>query len=330
MPIVPKTRPKYVLIKVTKILINIVNGENFLIEAATSVKLARNAGMSSSVPVLLSGLEPQRAEPQIPGEKGPEIAPASVARARGDAPFLTRKLGHYVKLDRAERDAIAKALSLDVRQVRRRTILLARGAIPTKLAIMLDGWACRYKVAANGRRQIVAFYLPGDVCDFSIFMAPEIDSTIELIDRARVAGLSRGQLATLSRSQPRVVRALWRDAQSAASIQREWLVSIAQRSAIERTAHLLSEFMTRLDAVGLVEPSGECALPITQADFGDACGLTAEHTNRCLRELRSAGIATWRNGILAVPDRARLAGVCHFDPAYLQLKPLADDRVLMF
>ncbi len=277
--------------------------------------------MGVHVPALLSSLEPQ------PAHRQAIRSIADPAPSRVDAgPLLARKLAHYVKLGRGERESIAKALSLDVRQVRRRTILIARGAVPTKLAIMLDGWACRYKVAPNGRRQIVAFYLPGDVCDFSIFMAPEIDSTIELVDRACVAGLSRGQLATLSRNQPRVVRALWRDAQSAASIQREWMVNIAQRSACERTAHLLSEIVARLAAVGLVDDAGCCDLPINQADFGDACGMTSEHTNRCLRELRDAGLAIWKNGRLSVPDRARLAVLSRFDPAYLQLRPLRDDE----
>lgn len=245
-----------------------------------------------------------------------------------ETPLLTRKLSHFLELNRAEREALAKALSLDVRRVQRRVTLLEQGETPTKLAIMLRGWACRFKIAPNGRRQIVAFYLPGDVCDFAIFMAPELDSTIELIDGAEVASLSRGQLALLSHSHPHVVRGLWRDAQSAASIQREWMVSIAQRSALERTAHLLSEIVARLDAVGLVDGDGCCALPITQADFGDACGMTAEHANRCLRELRDAGLAIWKDGRLAVPDRTRLAVVSGFDPAYLQLRPLKDDEAL--
>lgn len=245
-----------------------------------------------------------------------------------EQPLLARKLSYYLSLSRAEREVLAKALSLDVRRVQRRAILLECGAVPTKLAIMRAGWACRYKVARNGRRQVVAFYLPGDICDFSIFMAPEIDSTIELIDGAEVAGLSRGQLAALSRAQPRIVRAFWRDAQSAASIQREWMVNIAQRGACERTAHLLSEIVARLDSVGLFDADGCCDLPITQADFGDACGMTAEHTNRCLRELRDAGLAMWKNGRLSVPDPARLAALAGFDPAYLQLRPLHDDEAV--
>jgi CRP-like cAMP-binding protein len=314
-----------------------VNGE-------TSAAAKRNGRMASPVSLIspasfvpLDLAQPKGFVPARDGHLGPagerdsvfEETPFGPTLDRAPAwkpPLLARKLSYYVELNRSERDVLAKALSLDVRRVRRRTILLKRGESATKLSVMLGGWACRYKVAPGGRRQVVAFYLPGDVCDFSIFMAPELDSTIELIDGAEIAGLPRGRLAALSRGQPRIVRALWRDAQSASSIQREWMVNIAQRSAIERTAHLLSEFVARLDAVGLYDAHGCCDLPITQADFGDACGMTAEHANRCLRELRDRGVAAWKNGRLSVPDRARLDSYSGFDPAYLQLKPLKEEE----
>jgi CRP-like cAMP-binding protein len=293
-----------------------------MVNDETRTRTKRSGRMSSPV----SAISPAAAAPFFDRPAGGERQ--GVKLDGQDAPLLVRKLAHYVALNRIERDALAKALSLDVRRVQRRTVLYQRGETATKLAVMLAGWACRYKVAPGGRRQVVAFYLPGDVCDFSIFMAPELDSTIELIDGAEIAGLSRGQLAFLSRSQPRIVRGLWRDAQSAASIQREWMVNIAQRSAIERTAHLLSEFVERLDAVGLVDAQGCCDLPITQTDFGDACGMTAEHANRCLRELRDAGLAAWRGGRLVVPDRARLSRVSGFSADYLQLKPLPDETAM--
>lgn len=239
--------------------------------------------------------------------------------------FLTRKLQHHLALSRAERDVLAKALSIDVRMVQRRTILLEEGAVATKLAVMLDGWACRHKTLANGRRQVVAFYLPGDVCDFSIFMAPELDSTIELIDGARVAGISRAALGLLSRSQPRITRGLWWESQAAAAIQREWMVNIGQRNARERVAHLMCEIITRLDAVGLADDL-QCDLPLTQADFGEACGMTAVHTNRTLRELRDEGLAAWRSGRLTIQDWNGLKALAGFDGTYLQLRPAHHDE----
>lgn len=255
-----------------------------------------------------------------------ELIRPSITFEESDHPeiLLARKLRHHLPLSRTECDVLAKALSLDIRHVQRRTIMIEQGAIPTKLGIMLDGWACRYKTIGNGRRQVLAFYLPGDVCDFNILMAPQLDSTIELIDGARVAGLSRAALGLLSRNQPRITRGLWWESQAAASVQREWMVNIGLRNARERIAHLMCEIVTRLDAVGLVSELS-CDLPLTQADLGDACAMTAAHTNRSLRELRDAGLAVWRGGRLTVHDWDGLAALADFDPAYLQLREFARD-----
>lgn len=238
-------------------------------------------------------------------------------------PLLARKLDYHQPLSRPEREVLAKALSLDVRTVQRRTILLEQGVAATKLAIMLEGWACRQKTLPDGRRQIVAFYLPGDVCDFGVLMASAIDSTIELLPGARVAGISRDALGMLNRGQPRITRGLWWESQAAAAIQREWMINIGQRGARARIAHLLCEIVTRLDAVGLLK-DGRCALPITQADLGEACAMTTAHTNRTLRQLRDEGLITLRNECLEVHDMTTLATIAGFSSAYLQLTSPGD------
>ncbi|WP_182466739.1 Crp/Fnr family transcriptional regulator [Sphingomonas gilva] len=254
------------------------------------------------------------------------VAPHS-GHAHAPDPLLARKLDYHQPLSRLERDVLAKALSLDVRTVQQRTILLEQGAAATKLAVMLDGWACRQKTLPDGRRQIVAFYLPGDVCDFSVLMAPAIDSTIELLPGARVAGISRDALGMLNRSQPRITRGLWWESQAAAAIQREWMINIGQRGARARIAHLICEIVTRLDAVGLMK-HGRCALPITQADLGDACAMTTAHTNRTLRQLRDEKLISWRDNVLEVPDREALSAAAAFSAAYLQLSGAEEGALL--
>ena len=36
---------------------------------------------------------------------------------------------------------------------------------PEALYDILEGWACRHRLLPDGRRQITALYLPGDLCD---------------------------------------------------------------------------------------------------------------------------------------------------------------------
>ena len=72
----------------------------------------------------------------------------------------------------------------------------------------------------------------------------------------------------------------------------------------------------RLGATGASGDAG-VAFPLTQADLGDACGLTSIHTNRAIQELRRAGLLDLSAGTLRIHDRAGLCTMASFDPAYL-------------
>jgi DNA-binding GntR family transcriptional regulator len=71
--------------------------------------------------------------------------------------------------------------------------------------------------------------------------------------------------------------------------------------------------------MGLAEDH-ECELPMTQAELGDAMGISTVHVNRTLMELRAAGLITLTGARLTVLDWDRLREVGQFDPTYLHLK----------
>jgi DNA-binding transcriptional regulator LsrR (DeoR family) len=61
-------------------------------------------------------------------------------------------------------------------------------------------------------------------------------------------------------------------------------------------------------------------MPITQAEIGDALGLSTVHVNRTLQELRRDGLITTRNGILVVGSWEGLQEAGQFDPTYLHFR----------
>ena len=63
------------------------------------------------------------------------------------------------------------------------------------------------------------------------------------------------------------------------------MVNVGWRDAYARIAHVLCEIYVRLRAVGLVNGQAY-QLPITQAELGDATGMSTVHVNRTLQELR--------------------------------------------
>jgi DNA-binding transcriptional regulator LsrR (DeoR family) len=76
--------------------------------------------------------------------------------------------------------------------------------------------------------------------------------------------------------------------------------------------------LVRYRAVGLAEDH-HCEMPLTQAEIGDALGLSAVHVNRVLQELRGAGLIVLNNGSLKVQDWKALKAAGEFDPTYLHL-----------
>jgi CRP-like cAMP-binding protein len=96
------------------------------------------------------------------------------------------------------------------------------------------------------------------------------------------------------------------------------VMNVGQREAYQRMAHVLCELLVRLRAVGLAEDHA-CELPITQAEFADAIGITTVHVNRVLQQMRADGLIESKGTQIKIPDWDKLKQAGEFDPAYLHL-----------
>ncbi|MBE7245539.1 MAG: Crp/Fnr family transcriptional regulator, partial [Actinomycetospora chiangmaiensis] len=197
---------------------------------------------------------------------------------------LVHKLECYVRLSDADRMCLADAVSPG-RLVAARTDIIHEGDDPRAVNVILDGWACRYRQFANGRRQIVALLLPGDLCDPHVFLLDAMDHTIGAITPVLLGQITGARMQAMTARSPDLDLVLHREALATAAMQREWTVSLGSRTGIERLAHLFCELHARLAAIGLTD-GNTCPMPITQNDLGDAMGQTSVHINRTLQELR--------------------------------------------
>jgi CRP-like cAMP-binding protein len=206
----------------------------------------------------------------------------------------------------------------NVREIGPRRDVIREGDKPRAVNIVIEGWACRYKQLPDGRRQIVHFFLPGDLCDANVFLLREMDHSIGAITSLRYAEISPPDFEDLQLRSPRITQALWWHELVNAGISREWITNVGQRTAFERIAHLFCELYHRLRIVGRTE-NGSCAFPLTQMDLADATGLTAVHVNRTLQELRRQGLIELQGKRLNIPDLGALERVSMFNPNYLHL-----------
>src|SRR6516164_8860258 len=241
-------------------------------------------------------------------------------KGQGTVPLshLVRKLEQFVRLSPADRAMLARAASERVRNFAPRADIAREGDRPTEVHLILTGWACRYKQLEDGRRQIVSFFLPGDICDLNIFILREMDHSIGTITSVTIADLSREVFDEISAGHPRIATAFWWEGLVNSAIQREWTMSLGQRTASERMAHLLCEIFLRLRLAGLTRENS-CDFPLTQSDLADATGLSKVHVNRTLQELRSAELIVLRGKSLTVPSLERLMNAGLFNANYLHM-----------
>jgi len=231
---------------------------------------------------------------------------------------LIRKLEHFVRLSQTDRAILDRAASERVRRFGPRADITREGDRPKDVHLILSGWACRYKQLEDGRRQVVSFFLPGDLCDLNIFILREMDHSIGTITPVSIADLSRDFFDEMSAGHPRIVTAFWWESLVNAAVQREWTMNLGQRTALERMAHLLCEIFFRLRIAGLTREDS-CDFPLTQADLADATGLSKVHVNRTLQELRSTGLIVLKGKLLVVPSLERLMNAGLFNANYLHM-----------
>jgi CRP-like cAMP-binding protein len=141
---------------------------------------------------------------------------------------------------------------------------------------VVSGSVRTYKILSDGRRQIGAFYLPGDV--FGLEIGEEHGLSAEAVCDCTVAVIKRSSLNNLAKDDGSIARELW--TLTARELQRaQKHVLLLVRSAQERVASFLLEMADRTAGTGSV------VLPMSRRDIADYLGLTIETVSRALSAL---------------------------------------------
>jgi CRP-like cAMP-binding protein len=230
-------------------------------------------------------------------------------------PFI-RKLEYGAQLSHDDRRQL-DAFSRSPRAFPPHVDLVSEGDKPHAVHLVMEGFACRYKVLPDGRRQIMALFVPGDLCDLHVQILGEMDHTIGTLTECAIVEAGTTAVEDLIRN-PRINRALWWSTLVDEATLREWLVSMGQREASEQMAHIFCEIYTRLRAVGLAE-GGRFRGPVTQEEMADLMGVTPVHVNRTLRLLREQGLLELDGKWVVIPDFEQLRQYGGFNPNYLHL-----------
>jgi len=188
---------------------------------------------------------------------------------------------------------------------------------PTKFcSLILEGFAARYRILSNGRRQISALYLPGDFVDLHDFLLARTTQGVVSLSPCRLATIDHETLRTTAAREPQLAQLLWADTMVDAEVAREWLVAMGRRSALGRMAHLLCEICVRLKVAGQTRHM-TFPLPLTQSDLADTLGLSVVHVNRVLKILRAQRFILLEGHTVTILDWDDLTELAEFDDTYL-------------
>lgn len=184
--------------------------------------------------------------------------------------------------------------------------------------LVIDGLVGRFGQNKDGIRQITCLHIPGDMADLPSVVSPKSGWALGALTGTTILRIPHAELRRVAAAHPGVAEAFWRDCVADGSIFSEWVVNVGRRDALSRLSHLFCEMAIRYEYAGL---GSRCAfpLPITQADLGDATGLTNVHVNRTLRELRNRSIVELRAGRVTIHDWDRMVEVGDFDAAFMLL-----------
>jgi CRP-like cAMP-binding protein len=238
-------------------------------------------------------------------------------------PFVTR-LERCIVLSDDDLGSLLCLIEADVVVEKRRDVVVD-GYEYRKLCFVESGFAARYKLLRNGKRQIVNLVLPGDVVGLPSSFLERAHYSVTTVTDLKLQVSSISAYVDLCYERPQFALALsWLAMQEAINCA-EHAVSTGRRTPVERLAHFLLEIYWRLALVGLASKS-RFDLPFSQEVMSDALGLSVPHLNRTLAKLRMDGLINLNGRRVEFADLESLEILGHFQPLNLTRVPPAPNK----
>ncbi len=161
-----------------------------------------------------------------------------------------------------------------------------------------------YKLLSDGRRQISAFHLTGDI--FGLENGASHRFTTEAITDTIVRLMQRQSLEAVAKSDVMVARNLLTMTTNSLQHAEDHMLLLGRKTSLERVATFLTEMDRRLTAAGAMD------LPMCRRDIADYLGLTLETVSRALSRLHDLGILGFignNQRQIIILDRKRLASL---------------------
>jgi CRP-like cAMP-binding protein len=98
---------------------------------------------------------------------------------------MIRRIESIFTLTDDERQALEN-LPMQMATIKADQDIVREGDAPSRSCLLLSGFACTYKVTAQGKRQIVSFSIPGDIPDLQSPHLKILDNSVSTISPCTV------------------------------------------------------------------------------------------------------------------------------------------------
>ncbi|MEL7274381.1 MAG: Crp/Fnr family transcriptional regulator [Pseudomonadota bacterium] len=197
-------------------------------------------------------------------------------------------------------------------QVQSGSTFMVEGNNSPHLYTVLSGWAFRYKTLADGRRQILNYIMPGDFIGLQGGLLQEMQHSIQAMSDMLLCVFERGSLFSLFQRNPSLSYDVTWLAAREEQILDEHLLSVGRRTALERSAYLISFIHARAGRVNLFE-NPDILAPFTQTHVADTLGLSLVHTNKTLRTLQQRDMIEWVGKSCRIKSTEELSNLANWE-----------------
>ena len=230
---------------------------------------------------------------------------------------LVSRLGRYVELSEPERSFLSR-IQEDERRVAARQIVLNSGQRTDGLHILKQGWAIVRSRSVRGRSHILRVFLPGELIGLGELGASRAPHTISMHTDGVLCSFPREALPDLMTRFPRLAALLSALSSLDQIALRDHCAALGLMTAEDRLVQWLLSLHARLGATDPDLGDG-FRLPFSQAEIGEAVGMTPVYVNKLLRKLTEEGRIAIERPHVRLLDREGLANQVGFTDAYAEV-----------
>ena len=209
-----------------------------------------------------------------------------------------------------------RGVRLGFRHVRAKRMFQREGDRVAEVFTVYSGWAFRFRLLPDGRRQILTFFLPGDLVGVHSLDHSAVQSTVQAVNDVTLCAFDAIRFRSAASEDPQALRKFEEERRKRVQFMDELIIDLGRRSAQERIVRLILEFYIREKARNAVD-SDSFEFPLRQEHLADALGLTVVHVSRTLASLRAQKLISLTRNVLTILDLPRLIALGALDKRQL-------------